>query len=321
MRLLAKTILFTTMALTALGIHASEKKGPPLRIIVPYAAGGGTDMLARQLSIRLEAKMNRTVMVENKAGGATVPAALTIISSPADGNTVALFDLSTVTMNQHLFKKPPYDPETAFKPVTKVADIPHALLVPANSSVTDLADFVAQVKSKQIAVFGSPGSLSGSFLLFEEFLKRAGLSMEHSGYRGSAPALQELIGGQLPAAFLDINSAIQHIKSGKVRALAVATVSRLDLLPNVPTFGESGYAGYLGYTWYGVFMHGTTPDSLINQIGDAVREVTMSADMKKWLESQTLVPSVTSSPEFKQLVREDSKKFGAIIRTKGLSLD
>lgn len=319
-----RELVFAT-GLAALGspfaARAQAFPSKSLRIIVPYAPGGATDTLARQLGGAMSEKIGQQVVVENRTGGATVIAAQALISSPADGYTMAFFDPSTVAMNQYLFKKPPYDPAKSIAPVSMLTRIPFGIMVQQDHPMKNLADFVANVKSKPGQPYGHSGAGNPVHLAMERFIAQAGLQMTHVPYKGGAPAVQELIGGQVPYLMMDIPSAMPFIKAGRVRVLALTSSRRSELLPDTPTIAESGYPGFEASSWFGAFVPAGTPPAAIARLNQVLREAIVRPDVTAWIKDRTLEPAPSSPEELAAAIKSDEAKYSAIIKQLNFSLD
>lgn len=317
------TILFTT-AVAALPFSVSAQAAypsKPVRIIVPYAPGGSSDSLSRLMGTYLAEKMGQPFVVENKSGGGTVIAAREVISSAPDGHTIALLDTSTLAVAPFLYKKQPFDP-AQLQPITRLASIPQGLLVPASSPINTLAEFIDHVKKNPGATYASFGNTSLSYFLFEDFLKRAGLKMSQVGYKGAAPALQDLIGDHVPTGWLDVSTSTPHIQAGKIKALAVVADERLAAVPDVPTFKESGFPDYTRTPWFGVFTKAGTPKEIVSQLNTAVMEFGQSELFANWLKANNLVLSLSESTEkFAEGIKADTEVYSGLIKELGVSLD
>lgn len=313
--------LFAVASLVASVVAADTYPSRPVRIIVAYAAGGATDSLARTLSVPAGEKLGQSMVVENKPGGATVIAAQTLIQSAPDGYTVGIFDPSTVAMNQYLFKKPPYDPAKTIAPVTMLTKIPFGIMVRADHPVKLLSEFVEQVKAKTAVTYGHSGAGNPVHLAMERFLAQAGLQMTHVPYRGGAPALADLMGGQVAYLMMDIPSAMPFIKDGKVRVLAVTSAKRTDMLPNVPTIAESGYAGYEASSWFGAFVPAGTPPEVIAKLSRTFRETVARPEVTAWIKDRTLEPATSTPEELAAVIKSDEVKYAQIIKQLNFSLD
>ena len=318
---IAKAFVAVAALATAFGAAAQTFPNKPIRVIVSYAAGGATDNLTRQTGQVLAEKLGQPIVVDNKPGGSTVIGAQALIAAPPDGYTMAIFDPSTVAMNQFLFKKPPYDPIKSFQPVTVLTRIPFAIMVRADHPATNLKDFVAQVKAKPGQSFGHSGAGNPVHLAMESFKAVAGLDLQHVPYRGGAPALADLLGGQIPILMMDVPSAIQHVKAGKVRVIALTSAQRSDLLPGVPTIAESGYPGFEASSWFGAFVPAGTPAPVVARLNAALRETIATPHMQEWIKAQTLEAATSTPEEFGSLVKSDADKYGKLIKQLNLSLD
>ena len=307
------------VAATAAGAQAFPSK--PLRIVVAYAPGGATDNLARQLSVAVGEKLGQSILVENRTGGATVIAAQALISSPPDGYTIAIFDPSTVAMNQFLFKKPPYDPAKTITPVTQLVRIPFGIMVLPNHPAKDLKEYVAMAKAKPGTAFGSSGAGNPVHLSMEMFRAQAGIDMTHISYKGGAPAIQDLLGGQIPSMMMDLPSAMQMIKAGRIRVLAVTTGKRSEALPDVPTIAESGYPGFDVGSWFGAFVPAGTPAPVIAKLNQVFRESVAQPQITTWIRAQSFEPSTTTPEELATIIRADEGRYGKIIKELNFSLD
>jgi tripartite-type tricarboxylate transporter receptor subunit TctC len=307
------------LATTAAGAQTFPSKS--VRIIVPYAPGGATDNLARQLSVVAGEKLGQSVIVENRPGGATVIAAQALISSPPDGHTVAIFDPSTVAMNQFLFKKPSYDPAKSIVPVSQLVRIPFGIMVLDNHPAKNLKDFVAMAKAKPGMAFGSSGAGNPVHLSMEMFRAQAGLDMTHVSYKGGSPAIQDLLGGQIPSMMMDLPSAMQMIKAGKIRVLAVTTAKRSEALPDVPTIAESGYPGFDAGSWFGAFVPAGTPAPVVARLNQVFREAVAQPNITTWIRAQSFEPATTTPDELAAIIRTDEGKYGKTIKDLNFSLD
>ena len=320
---LARALVACTAVIASWGALAQAAyPNKPVRVVVGNAAGGATDNLTRQIGVMLGEKLGQPIVVDNKPGGSTVIAAQALIASAPDGYTMAVFDPSTVAMNQFLFKKPPYDAGKAFQAVTVLTRIPFGIMVKPEFPANNLKEFIAHVKANPGFAFGSSGAGNPVHLAMESFRNAAGgLDMVHVPYKGGAPAIQDLLGGQLPSMMMDVPSAMQQIKAGKIKVIALTTAKRSELLPDVPTIAESGYPGFEASSWFGAFVPTGTPPAIVTRLNTALRETMASQQLQTWSKAQTL-EAVTSTPDdFSALVKSDAEKYGRLIRQLGLTLD
>ncbi|MGH7462714.1 MAG: Bug family tripartite tricarboxylate transporter substrate binding protein, partial [Longimicrobiales bacterium] len=308
-------------ALPVLAQAPQKYPSKPVRIVVAYAAGGSTDNLARQISVNAAEKLGQSMLVENKPGGATVIAAQALIGSAPDGHTMAIFDPSTVAMNQYLFKKPTYDPAKSIMPVAMLTRIPFGIMVLPTHPAKDLKDFVAQVKAKPGTNFGSSGAGNPVHLAMEMFRVRAGLDMVHVPYKGGAPAIQDLLGGQISSMMMDIPSAMPFIKAGKIKVLAITAGKRSEMLPDVPTIAESGYPGFEASSWFGAFVPAGTPAPVVAKLQQALRDTVNTPQMTTWIKAQSFEPAASAAEELAAVIKSDEAKYSAIIKQLNFSLD
>lgn len=293
-----------------------------MKVIVPYSAGGATDNLARQLGTVLTEKTGQPVVVENRAGGATVIAAQALSQAAPDGHTVAIFDPSTVSMNQFLFKKLPYDPAASMVPVSQLTKIHFGLMVRNDSPYKTLKDYVDAAKAKPgTLIFGSSGAGNSVHLAGERFKAVAGIDVTHVPYKGGAPAMQDLIGGQIPSTWMDLTSAMPFIKAGQVRVLGVASAKRSDALPDVPTFSEAGYPGFQAGSWFGVFVPAGTPAPVVAKLNGLFRDAVATPKITSWLKTVSLDAATGTPEDFSGLIKADTEAYGAVIKRIGFSLD
>jgi len=301
--------------------QASAYPSKPMKIIVAYSPGGALDGLARQLGAELTSKLGQAVIVDNRTGGLTIPAVQALNSAAPDGHTFAIFDTSTVAVNQFLFKRPPYDPEK-FQPVAMIAKNPLGIVVRPDYPASNLKEFVAQVKAKPGTAFATPGAGTPVHLTMELFRQEAGLKeMEHVPYKGSAPAIQDLLAGLLPVAMLDVASSAQYIKAGKLKLLAVTTDKRLENFPQVPTIAESGYPGFSGWSWYAAYLPPKTSPALASELSAHLRNAITSPRVSAWLKEMSLLPAYAPPSETRAEVLRESTKFSKVVKDLRLTID
>ena len=291
----------------------------PVRMVVPFAPGGATDLSARLLSVKLAEAWGQPVTVENRPGASGMIGAQEVLRAPADGYTI-MVSITTHIQNPSLFLKVPYDALRDFAPISQTALSYLGLVVKPEYPANTLAEFVAHVKANPGAyTFGSFGIASSSHIVGESFGRLIGAQVNHIAYKGSAPMLADLLGGQIPVGWADVSTAIPHIHAGKLKVLAVSGPKRTPILPKVPTLGESGYPGFEPLGWAGVFVHGATPKPLIDAIARDVIRATNHPDVIAKLNEQTLVP-VGSTPEaFGRQLREDYATWAKMIKSAGIA--
>ena len=300
---------------------ASTFPNKPIRIILPYSPGGAGDGFVRQLGLEMTATLGQPVVVDNRPGGASVPAMQALTSAAPDGHTFAMFGTEGVTINHQLFKKPPYNPEK-LEAVARLADIPFGIIVRADYPAHTLKEFVDRVKSDSSTAFASPGAGTPIHLMMELFRQRAGLDkMVHVPYKGSAPAVQDILAGQVSVAMLDAATPLQHIKAGKIRLLAVASEKRLPNFPDVPTIAESGYPGFTGIGWYAAYAPPGTPPEIVNKLSAALKAAVQTPKISKWLTDMELIPAYMPPEQTKAETARETAQYSVVVKRLGISLD
>jgi tripartite-type tricarboxylate transporter receptor subunit TctC len=315
------------LALTAAAIapFAAQAQTYPARtitIVVPFAAGGTTDILARVIGQALGKELGQSVIVDNRAGaGGNIGAALAA-KAPADGYTLFMGTVGTHAINQSLYKKLPFDPIKDFAPLTRVAMVPNLLVANPGKPYKNVKELVAYAKANPGRVnFGSSGSGSSIHLSGELFNALAKVDMVHVPYKGSAPAVSDLLGGQIDIMFDNMPSAIQHVRSGKLRPLAVTTAKRSPELPDVPTIAEAGVPGYEATSWFGMFAPAATPAPVVARLNSALVKVLADAEVKKKLAEQGAEPYSEKPEQFAGFIRQETVKWGKVVKESGASAD
>ncbi|VWX61761.1 conserved exported hypothetical protein [Burkholderiales bacterium 8X] len=324
-RLNRRDLLATLASASVLGstnLWAQPAAPSQLRLVVPYPAGGSTDALARQLSVRLMEILKVPVLVDNRPGGNSAVAVNYVLSQPADGSTLFIFDPSSLIINPHIYSKLPYD-HTAFEPVAQLTRSWFVLLVNAQSPVKTIGEFIATAKSRPAPYNYAASSAGTPAHIGMEMVKAATkIPATFIAYKGSAPALNDLMGGQLDAQFIDVASAIQYVQSGKLRALAVSSKSRLAILPDVPTIAESGYPDFEVVAWFGSAVRSGTPAAAVQRLNAALVAATAEPAMGDWIRAQASLPAPANTPqEFGQIMRADYQKWGQVSKSLNILLD
>jgi tripartite-type tricarboxylate transporter receptor subunit TctC len=316
-------LVLGTLASLALPLARAQAPypGQPIRIVVPYPPGGATDTLARMVAARLQEAWGQSVIVDNKPGASGTIGNDMVVRAAPDGYTV-LMGITALIQQPSLMPKLPYDPLRDLAPVSEVARVNSALAVPGSSPSTNYKDFVAAVKANPGKYsFGSYGAGTSSHIQGSLLNQQAGLDMLHVPYKGSAPLLTDLIGGQLNAAFVDVSSAGPHFKSGKARALAVTGTARNRLLPDVPTLKELGLHSFEPYGWFGLFMPAATPPAVIDKFSAEVGRILRLPDVVAKVEDLGVMPVGNKPAEFGVSVRQDAALYARIIKDTKITLE
>ncbi|RST54228.1 Bug family tripartite tricarboxylate transporter substrate binding protein [Variovorax sp. MHTC-1] len=294
----------------------------PIRWIVPYPAGGGSDFLARTIGNQLAIDVAQPVLIDNKAGGNTAIAAAETARAAPDGYTVLSADNGTLVFNPVLYRNLSYNPTRDLAPVTLMGRFPMVLIVGPASNAKDAKDFIAQAKAQPGKIsFASAGAGSPHHLAMELLKQQAGLHMVHIPYRGAAPALADVAGGQLAAMMTDVAAGNAFIKGGKVRALAVANAKRLPQLPDVPTFAELGIPNVEAAALVGLVAPAATPAEVIASLQKSVAAAIRNPAVNKKLMDFGVEPVGSSSAEFAALIASESTRWHKLIRDLKIFLD
>jgi tripartite-type tricarboxylate transporter receptor subunit TctC len=302
--------------------RAQQFPGHPIRLIVPFPPGGPTDIVARPIALKLGDALGQGVIIDNRGGAGGNVGSELVARAPADGYTLLMGTVGTHAINASLYKHLAFDPGKDFIAVAQVASAPVLLVSNPKLLVTTVAELIALAKQKPgslnygTAGSGSPGHLSG-----ELFKSMTGVDITHVPYKGSAPAITDLIGGQIQLMFDPIQSPLPHVKSGALTALGVSSEKRSALLPNVPTIAEAGVPGYTTTAWWGVFAPANTPPAVVQRLNTEIEKIVRSDFYYQQLTPLGAEP-VTGSPQvFANFVKEESVKWAKVVRSAGATVD
>lgn len=320
---MALALMICTALLSALpAAHAADFPAKPLRWVVPYPAGGGSDFMARAVAQPLGLDLQQSVVIENKPGGNGAVAVADLLRAAPDGHTLLNVDNGTLVFNAALYKNLSYSPTRDLALVTLLARTPMILLVGPGSQARNMPAFLADARRGPGRMsYGSAGAGSPQHMAMELLKKQAGLPMTHVPYRGSAPALSDLVGGKIPAVMSDYAPASSFLKSGKVRALAVADTRRHPLLPDVPTFEELGLAGMQATALIGVAVRATTPADTVLALQQAIAAALQRPEVRARYTDLGLEPVAGTPRAFEELVRVETARWHQLIRSQGIALD
>ena len=307
--------------LVAPALQAQEWPSGPVRIIVGFPPGGGTDALARVVAQKLTAMWNQQVIVETKAGVAGVLAAEYVATQPADGSTLLMAHINSHALAPALQPKLRYNTERDFSPIVLVGVTPNLLIAHPQGGKT-VKDIVAQCKAKPGTVsFGSAGAGSAQHLALEMFKLRAKVEALHIPYKGSGPLLTDLMGGQIQYSFETMTAATPHVKSGRVIALAQTRTKRAKGHPNVPTMQEEGFDGFDATTWYGLAGPGKLPAAIVNKINRDVNTILAMADVQERLDTFGAEDGGGTPEKFAQFIRSEQEKWAKVVKEANIKLD
>lgn len=312
---------FAALTLAA-PLFALGQDSRPIEWVVGYPAGGGSDAVARVVAEQMAKTLGASIVVNNKPGAATNIAAEYVAKSKAPGQMLFTADFATLAANPSLFAKLPYDPDKDFVPVGLLARFPLVLVVGPAVPAANFKEFVAWVKaSKDPVNFASSGIGSPQHLAGELFAHKSGLKLQHVPYRGGAPAVQDLIGGQVPFALMDSATVVQHVQSGKLRALGVASASRVKVLPDIPTLAEQGLAGVEAFAWQGLVAPASTSPDQVAGFAKALRSALESEPVKARYRALAIEALPGSPQQMSDFAKAERSRWGALIKAANVKLD
>lgn len=295
----------------------------PITIVVPFTAGGATDLLGRMVAEQLKSGLGATVVVENKPGAASTIAASYVAKAPPDGYTLLMATSTTLAISKALYKKLPYDPVADFAPIMLVAAVPFSLVVNPSLPINSLKGFIAYAKSKPGELsYGSSGNGSPHHLAAEMLKTAAGLDIRHVAYRGSVPAMQDVIGGHIPFMFVDLQPALPHIRAGKLKVLGETTASRVAAAPDIPTLAEAGLPGYELVAWQGVVAPAGVPRPIVDRLAKQIGSFVSAPETRTKLVEIALEPLPGSTPDsFAAFVKSEVERWAQIVKASGAALE
>lgn len=324
-------VLSSAAALWGLGSLGAHAQGTwpnkPVRIVVPFAPGGTTDILARAVAPELSRVFGQQFIVENKAGAGGNVGAELVAKSPADGYTLLMGTVGTHGINRALYPKLPYDPFKDFAPITLVAAVPNVMVVNAElakaNNINTVQDFIKLAKSRPGRLnMASSGNGTSIHLAGELFKSQTGTFMTHIPYRGSGPALLDLVGGQVDVMFDNLPSAMQLIKGGKIKALALTSSTRSAALPDAPTIEEAaGLKGFEATSWFGLLAPAGTPPEVVNRIQQEVARALNSPAINEKMVAQGAIPSGNTPTQFAALIDSEHRKWAQVVKVSGARVD
>ena len=317
-----RVFFFVLMLLLSTQSGAQPYPSKPIKLVVPFPPGGVADIIARPLAESLSNYLGQSVVVDNKGGATGTIGASFVANAPPDGYTLLLGTSNEITMSPTLFKTLPYDPNTAFTPITPVGDFPNVLVVGPSITSKNFNEFVELIRSKPNRItFASSGTGSTNHLTAVLFANQAKLDIVNVPYRGGGPALADLLGGQVDALFATLPSAMAQIKAGKLRALAVTGNTRSAVLPEVPTIKELGIPGVTVTTWNGVLAPAKLPPKLAKQLHEAIVHVAEEPSFKEKMLSVGVEPTTSLSAEFSVRIRAEYEKWSTLIKRSGMTVE
>ncbi|KJC46806.1 hypothetical protein UP09_12470 [Bradyrhizobium sp. LTSP885] len=310
-------LLLADLPALAAGVYPNHA----IKLIVPYPAGGTTDLLGRLVADHLKSGLGVSVTVENRPGVGTTLGAELVAKSDPDGYTLLMATSTTLAINKALYKELPYDPVKDFAPIALIAGVPFVLVVNPAIPVKSLTEFIAYARSKPGLAYGSAGSGSPQHLGAEMLKAASGIDIRHVPYRGSMPALLDVVAGHIPFMVVDLRPALQQIREGKVRALGVTTAKRVAAAPDLPTLAESGLPGFDLVAWQGVVAPAGTPRGIIDQLAGQIGRLTTDPATRAKLTSLALEPLPASTPDsFAAYIKAEVDRWAVIVQKSGAQI-
>jgi len=305
----------------ARGAEAQDYPARPVTFVVPFAAGGVTSLFARLLGQQLEQRLGRPFVVENRPGGGGVTAAAAVARATPDGYTIMMASSTVLAINVSLRKNLPYDPRTELTPVALLARVPFVLVVNPALPVHSVADLVALAKSRPERIsFGTPGPGTFHHLNAEMFKSMFGLDLVHVPYKGSAPALSDVVGGHIDMMFSDVAPALPLIQAGKLRALGVTTAQRVAAIPDLPPLAEAGMPGYDTSSWHTVTTTAGVPPPIVDKLYETIRAAMSDPALIETLTKDGTLPQVSPPPaELKTFVDREIVRWGKVVEQAGIA--
>ena len=308
-------LLGSSASLIAAPAFAQAALPRTIRLVVPFPPGGSTDLLARAIGARLATQTGSTVVIDNKGGAAGSVGAGEVARTAPDGATIMMGHIGTLAINPSIYPKLPYDPIKSFAPLALVARVPNVLVVNEKSPSTDLKGFVARAKAQPGRLnYSSGGNGSAAHISFEYLKQQTGIFMVHIPYRGAAPAVVDVLSGQVEAIFTGSPALITHIRNGRLRPLAVSSPQRLPALPEVPTVAESGYPGFEADQWYGIVAPAGLPAPLVALYNDEINKALASPEVTRALASEGAVPMPSTPKAFSELIAREIPRWAKVIQ-------
>lgn len=329
MRTRRRPILGSALALSALplmtlslGAFAQAWPAKPIRIVVPFPAGGGTDTIARETSQRVAAATGWTFVIDNKPGAGGNLGVDAAAKAPADGYTIVIGQTSNLAINPTLYAKMPYDSQKDLAPIVLLANAPLVMVTGVGTPLKTLGDAVSAARAKPGALnFASPGNGTVAHLTSVMFQKAAGVQTQHIPYKGAAQALTDVISGSVELYMSSVPTLIGQIRNNKLRPLAVTSAKRVDDLPNVPTINESGFSGFDAVTWFGLLAPAGTPRDVITRLNAEFNKALQNPELRQKLGNEGADPAGGTPEQFAALIRDDIPRWGKVVKESGARVD
>lgn len=310
------------LAVVAFSVQAQGYPNKPIRLVVPFAPGGSSSIVARSMAAEMEKSLGQPFVVDNKPGGGGNVAMQEVAKSDPDGYTLIIGHVGTLAVNPYMFSKLPYDVDRDFAPVSLLAIVPAIFVVHESVPAKDLREFVALAKkSPGKLYYGSAGNGSAGHLAMEYLKQATGIDIQHVPYKGTGPNIIDLVAGRTQAASTGTPALMQHVKSGKLRAIATGTSKRLLALPDVGTVAEQGYPGFETSQWYGLNAPAKTPEAIIQRLAAEVAKATRSPAVRDRFAVDDAEAVSTTPAEYGAFIRKEQERWGKVVRAAGIKAD
>ena len=317
-----RIVISIVLALAALAVQAQPYPSKPVRVVVPFPPGQAADIFARMVAERLAAKWGQGVAVENRAGGGGITGMMAGKQAAPDGYTLIVGTSGTLGVNPNIYASIPYDPLKDFAPASNIFIAPLVLVAHPSFAPNDVKALVNLAKAQPGSInFASAGPGTAQHMTGELFKHRAAVDLVHVPYKGSGPGMTDLIGGQVPIMFDSLASAMPHIKSGRIKILAVTTAERVPQLPEVPTVAEAGYPGYAGVGWSGFVLPAGTPREIVEKVSTDTQAVLREPETVKRIIDRGGVPDPSTPQQYTEFIRGEIAKWGEVARIAKVKLD
>jgi tripartite-type tricarboxylate transporter receptor subunit TctC len=314
--------VFSLALLIVTGAWAQAYPAKPVTLVVPFPPGGGTDISARTVAAKLTDKWKQSVVIENRGGAAGILGADAVAKARPDGYTLLIVNVGVTSINPALYPKLPYNPDTAFTPVSLICELPFVLMASPTFPPNSVKELVAYAKANPDKVtFASSGQGGSPHLTAEIFQLATGTRLTHVPYKGGGPAMTDLMAGHVNLLFASVLEGSGHIKAGKLKGLAVSHARRSPALPDVPTLAEAGVKDAESGSWIALLAPAGTPQAIVAKVGADIKEVVAQPDVREKLIAQGAVPQASTPAELQALINADLARYGRIIREKGLKAE
>ena len=321
MRTAFRAVMAVAALAAATSLFAQSYPARPIKVLVGYPAGGAVDLVARTVGQQLSASMGQPVVIENKPGAGSSIAIRALIDSSPDGYTLMVTG-NSLAANPALFDPPPFDPEREVAPVALVGRVPVVIAASATSEMSSLGKMLDAARAKPGGVsYASPGNGSTPHLAVEYFARSAGIRLQHVPYKGGAPAITDVLGGQLPLVAVNAAEVLPHVKAGKLKVLAVMSANRTSTLPDTPTIAESGYPGFEASVWYAFIAPRATPPAIVEKLNAEIRKALATAEVRQRLAAVGGEVSPSSPAELGTLVRSERARYEKLVKEADIKPD